>query len=165
MWARHQSRGLTIVELLIVIVIIAILATITVTAYNGIQARSRDAKRAQDFANIKKSLLTYETINGGLKKTYTAGAYTGGTTYSGWDSSVSPNWLAFLRTDHGNPPTDPVNTLSASNPPSAGNFNYFYYCYSAGSGPMPATDNVRIGYHKEDSTLVVSDFAVIACLN
>ena len=36
-----KSRGFTIVELLIVIVVIAILAAITVVAYNGIQNRER----------------------------------------------------------------------------------------------------------------------------
>ena len=35
---RTDKHGFTIVELLIVIVVIAILAAITVVAYNGIQA-------------------------------------------------------------------------------------------------------------------------------
>ena len=161
---QHQRQGFTIVELLIVIVVIAILAAITIVAYNGIQSRAQDSRRAQDFSSIKKSLLVYASFNGGLPKTYTAGAYTSGTVYSGWDASVSPNWLAFLRPSMGTVPTDPTNTISANNPPAGGNFNYFYYCYSAGSGPLPATDNVRIGYHKSDNTLVTSDFPVDACL-
>lgn len=36
------SRGFTIVELLIVIVVIAILAAISVVAYNGVQTRAKD---------------------------------------------------------------------------------------------------------------------------
>lgn len=49
------SRGFTIVELLIVVVIIAILAAITIVAYNGIQARAKTSA-AQSMANsaIKK---------------------------------------------------------------------------------------------------------------
>lgn len=38
---EYKNKGFTIVELLIVIVVIAILAAITIVAYNGIQARSK----------------------------------------------------------------------------------------------------------------------------
>ena len=41
-WARMKS-GFTIVELLIVVVVIAILATITIVAYNGIQNQAKDS--------------------------------------------------------------------------------------------------------------------------
>lgn len=48
-----KQRGFTIVELLIVIVVIGILATITIVAYNGIQERANSTKiitRAQAYA-------------------------------------------------------------------------------------------------------------------
>lgn len=53
---KTKSRGFTIVELLIVIVIIAILAAITIVAYNGIQNRAK-ASSAQSLANsvVKKA--------------------------------------------------------------------------------------------------------------
>lgn len=54
MTKQIKSRGFTIVELLIVIVIIAILATITIIAYNGITARahaSASLAAAQSVAN------------------------------------------------------------------------------------------------------------------
>lgn len=41
-WQRKQT-GFTIVELLIVIVVIAILAAITIVAYNGIQQQAKDS--------------------------------------------------------------------------------------------------------------------------
>lgn len=41
---KKSIRGFTIVELLIVIVIIAILATVTIVSYNGIQARAKNTK-------------------------------------------------------------------------------------------------------------------------
>ena len=49
-WAK-QKQGFTIVELLIVIVVIAILATITVVAYGGIQNR---AKTTKSLATVKQ---------------------------------------------------------------------------------------------------------------
>lgn len=163
---RPYFQGFTIIELLIVVVVIAILAAVTVVAYNGVQARAYDSRRAQDLASIKKALLTYDALTGGIPVTYPSTSYTVGKTYSGWDSSVSPNWLAFLRTTNGVMPVDPVNTITtANNPPAGSNRNYFYYCYLTGSGPLPATDNVRIGYHKQDDTVVTIDFAVTSCIS
>ena len=52
---RSSPKGFTIVELLIVIVVIAILAAITIVAYNGIQARANNtAVEADASAIIKK---------------------------------------------------------------------------------------------------------------
>lgn len=42
---KKSKSGFTIIELLIVIVIIAILATITIVAFNGIQQRARNTAR------------------------------------------------------------------------------------------------------------------------
>ena len=53
-WAKQT--GFTIVELLIVIVVIAILAAITVVAYNGIQNRGYDSTVSTDLANLSKQL-------------------------------------------------------------------------------------------------------------
>ena len=55
----NTKHGFTIVELLIVIVVIAILAAISIVAYNGIQSRARDTLRKTDLANISKALKLY----------------------------------------------------------------------------------------------------------
>lgn len=55
MWAQKQ-KGFTIVELLIVIVIIAILATITVVAYNGIQDRAKNSTAQSDLNIFAKKI-------------------------------------------------------------------------------------------------------------
>ena len=56
---RKATSGFTIVELLIVIVVIAILAAISVVAYNGIQTRARDNVRKADLSSIAKALELY----------------------------------------------------------------------------------------------------------
>ena len=57
-------RGFTIVELLIVIVVIAILAAITIVAYNGIQVRARDNDRKSSISTLAKAFSLYKVDNG-----------------------------------------------------------------------------------------------------
>lgn len=53
-------QGFTIVELLIVIIVIAILAAISLVAYNGIQSRARETTVKSDFSNIAKKAELYK---------------------------------------------------------------------------------------------------------
>lgn len=55
------SRGFTIVELLIVIVVIGILAAITVVAFNGVQQRAQEAKIKSDVSAIVKAVQAAQT--------------------------------------------------------------------------------------------------------
>ena len=52
---KHKN-GFTIVELLIVIVVIAILAAISIVAYNGIQDRARQSKIRTDLSLYLKAI-------------------------------------------------------------------------------------------------------------
>ena len=61
---KSRTRGFTIVELLIVVVVIAILASIVIVAYNGIQQKARNTARVQTVVAIQKSMLLYEADNG-----------------------------------------------------------------------------------------------------
>lgn len=58
-----KYKGFTIVELLIVIIVIAILAAITVIAYNGIQNSANDAAIKSDLSNTAKKLEIYKVDN------------------------------------------------------------------------------------------------------
>ncbi len=58
-----SKSGFTIVELLIVIVVIAILAAITIVAYNGIQQRARDSRMMGDLTSASKQLELYAVDN------------------------------------------------------------------------------------------------------
>lgn len=49
-------KGFTIVELLIVVVVIAILAAITIVSYNGITKQAREARMLAEVSQIQKSI-------------------------------------------------------------------------------------------------------------
>lgn len=61
MWKDH---AFTLVELLIAIVVIAILAAISVSAYNGVQIRAVDSEKASKMQTIVTAIENYKTING-----------------------------------------------------------------------------------------------------
>lgn len=61
-WANKQS-GFTIVELLIVIVVIAILAAITIVAYNGIRERTQQSQVQSVLSQANKKILAYAAEN------------------------------------------------------------------------------------------------------
>ena len=52
----YGKQGFTIVELLVIIVVIAILAAVSVVTYNGIQQRSHNAKIDTDLATLTKAI-------------------------------------------------------------------------------------------------------------
>lgn len=57
---RTRREGFTIVELLIVVVVIAILAAITIVAYNGIQNRAKLSALQSDLENAAKTLEQFK---------------------------------------------------------------------------------------------------------
>lgn len=62
--ASLSNRGFTIVELLIVIVIIGILASLVIIAYNGIQDRANNTQTESAVNAWRKALIQYATDNG-----------------------------------------------------------------------------------------------------
>jgi prepilin-type N-terminal cleavage/methylation domain-containing protein len=59
-----KKQGFTIVELLVIIVVIGILSTISVFAYNGVQASARDADRISDLEGIADAIKMYRAKEG-----------------------------------------------------------------------------------------------------
>ena len=78
-----NNKGFTIIELIVVIAIVAVLATIIITSVNQFQAKARDAKRKADISQIVKGLGMYYILHG----SYPANSYGGacGTALNGAD--------------------------------------------------------------------------------
>lgn len=60
---KNKSKGFTIVELLIVIVVIGILATLVIVTFTGIQQKARDSKRKTDLGAVQAALESYYSSN------------------------------------------------------------------------------------------------------
>jgi len=72
-WAKHkQHTGFTIVELLIVVVVIAILAAITIVAYNGIQQQARVSSVKSDLSSAVKQIELDRVKSGDFPANLTA---------------------------------------------------------------------------------------------
>lgn len=61
---NKKSKGFTIVELLIVIVVIAILATLVIVTFTGIQQKARDSQRQTDINALDSHLEAFYANNG-----------------------------------------------------------------------------------------------------
>lgn len=60
----YHSRGFTIVELLVVIVVIALLAAISIVAFNGVQQRAKNTQVVSGVNAYIKALGQYAVDNG-----------------------------------------------------------------------------------------------------
>jgi len=78
---QNKSKGFTIVELLIVIVVIGILATLVIVTFTGIQQKARDSKRKTDLGAIQSSL---ENFYGSNNYYPTLAQLNDGTPSTGW---------------------------------------------------------------------------------
>lgn len=153
-------KGFTLIEMVVVIVVIAILASITIVSYTSVRNKSKDSLRATDIAKIKDAIVSYNVKHGGVPRvaTYTTASY------SGWDTSVNPDWLKFLQEDLGEIPVDPENKLVNNNGPDLNNRVYYYHCYNSTQGAaINGKPTVKIGYNEHDSNRVQKTFNVYAC--
>jgi len=54
-----MKRGFTIIELLVVMAIIGMLASVILVVFSGVQAKSRDTRRIEDVREMQKALSLY----------------------------------------------------------------------------------------------------------
>jgi len=97
-----KQIGFTIVELLIVIVVIGILATITIAVYNGVQQRGRDSMRTSDVRSVQKAIEMYKIDTGSYPQAISGGtpvADGAGTALSNLSTVLTPTYLATIPSD------------------------------------------------------------------
>lgn len=95
MWAYNKKQfGFTIVELLIVVVVIAILATITAVAYSGITDRAKYSDEQSDISSLNKAVLMYYADNGKYPSPTNVSGCTNG--WCGWDQATGDNFIPGL---------------------------------------------------------------------
>jgi len=57
---KRRRHGFTILELLVVVAIIAVLASIILVSFTEVRLKSRDTKRISDMREIEKALVLYQ---------------------------------------------------------------------------------------------------------
>jgi prepilin-type N-terminal cleavage/methylation domain-containing protein len=134
---KNKSKGFTIVELLIVIVVIGILATLVIVTFTGIQQKARDSKRKTDLGAIQASLESYYSSN----NTYpTLTDFNDTTASTGW---ITTNMKGFDTNSLYDPklPTASANPLVATT-----TANHYVYavtpsgCSDAAAAANPCTN-------------------------
>ncbi len=58
---KYKSKGFTLVELMVVVSIISLLASIILTSLSDARAKSRDSKRVQTMVSIRTAVELYRT--------------------------------------------------------------------------------------------------------
>ena len=159
---KKTTSGFTIVELLIVIVVIAILAAISVVAYTGIQQRARDNARTKTVAELQKALELYKVDHGRYPPHIPSGTnvppgFTGvfGTSYS-HSVDTAGNWLKNLTDANviSTAPVDPVND----------NSYYFTYWSSSATGYGACLEPFYVlAVYYEDSSNIPADSRGLNC--
>lgn len=109
-----RQKGFTIIELLIVIVIIGILATLVLSTYASGPAKARDSKRLTDINSIATQLEIYNSETGGYP-TFTGKLDT--------DSWVQQN-LKGLDINALRPPNQTANSMVNSATPTKDQYGY-----------------------------------------
>lgn len=67
---KAREQGFTIVELLIVIIVIAILAALVISAYTNIQSQARASANKSDARAVANALSAYATANNSTYPTF-----------------------------------------------------------------------------------------------
>lgn len=103
---RNKVKGFTLIELIVVMAIIAVLATLGINAYPQAQRQARDSQRKSDLSQYRSGIEAYANQNGSL--------FPGGAAGSGGINAASlctiSGWSAFMSSC----PEDPKNSSDST---------------------------------------------------
>jgi len=159
---KTKSQGFTIVELLIVVVVIAILAAITIVSYNGITSRANSSAAAANAATVQKkaelfasdgSTSKYPAVftdlsTAAASTTYYLGTSITNTGATALSASNGKNAVQYLVCGTGASTTAP-STIATITTVTGGQINYWDFTNSAvknvtvgQAGGLVGTNNV-----------------------
>jgi general secretion pathway protein G len=118
----NNKRGFTLIEILIVVAIIAILASIVIVGLGPAQQSGRDARRISDLQSIRTALQLYY----GKCGFYPGGAIANGACLSSWANATFAEMAS--STVNGN-----FGVSSIPNDPSGGTATYYYSSFTNGT--------------------------------
>lgn len=162
---QNKRKGFTLVELLVVISIIGLLASIVLVSLNNARGKARDARRITEMKQIMTMLELYIDKNGSLPSSLDYGEGNSSPAYwdGWWDVSIDDRdgdgryFLDFLVEDGiaSVVPLDPINTpLNQNTFPTADGYYYVYfvaprgYIYQGGSCVVSNQSVYLIGIRK-----------------
>jgi prepilin-type N-terminal cleavage/methylation domain-containing protein len=147
---RQADHGFTIVELLIVVVVIAILAAITIVAYNGITQRANDAAVQSGAEQAGKKVSTYAITNNDLYPSdlATVGITNSGTTTYQYSVNNSTNPAGYCVTVSSGNNSYYVGSNYAYTGSSSGTINQFNP--ASGACPGHSSSGIAITNYSED---------------
>ncbi len=112
----RTTRGFTIVELIIVIVVIGIIAGIAIPQYNGVTERTRDTERKSDISSVSAQLEYYYGRHGA----YPTLSHLNNTSFR-TANNISVDDRAAILAD---PNNESVTTLSSTATPTNDTYGY-----------------------------------------
>ncbi len=125
--SKNKVKGFTLVELLIVIVVIAILAAISIVAYNGVTQKARDDERQSNARNLLNAAASYQADE------------------DEWPTVAKLKDYKVIKLD--SKLTDSSTTSETVTPGSASKNVYKYEICTTGTPAAPS--GVRVTYYKE----------------
>ncbi len=144
---KYLSRGFTIVELLVVVIVIGIIASISIVSYNGVQDRAEFSRAQTDMKHINDALTIYRAKNGQYPST-SGWTYQYPTAYS---SALNTGFLSAL-----------VPSYLDSMPVGKTNPSYWYYSYAYISN---GTDYKLIRIAAKSSTAPITGLTAVEKTN
>jgi len=126
----NKSKAFTLVELLVVLAIIGILASIIVVSLQTTRTKARDTRRKADMEAIRGALEVYRNTNGSYPNSllcqFRLDVWCSSAYGINWIPGLAPDYISVV-------PVDPIpfgGNFSCLRPESEWENNYFYRAYN-----------------------------------
>lgn len=119
---ESSRKGFTLIEILIVVAIIAILASVVLVGLGPTQQQGRDARRISDLAEVQNGLQLYFNKCGyfpGAAQANACGAYSANNTWAGMSGALTGSNLSIASV-----PNDPTSGKAYLYGAAAGGTSY-----------------------------------------